>query len=91
MCNGSVECAKGNDETHAFCPNRLKREALCEPSCVRGTCVDGTCDCPDSYFGETCQSSELSIESYYRIVSPKVIIFHFCEMQITTEKALLES
>ena len=72
MCNGSVECANGNDETHAFCPKRLRRPrgVPCEPSCARGTCVAGTCDCPDSYFGETCQLSELSIQLYYRRYSP---------------------
>ena len=49
MCNRIADCANENDETHAFCPYRLKRGTICEPSCVSSLGTRPTTFCDVSY------------------------------------------
>ena len=60
MCNGSVECTNGEDETHAFCPRKRRAKRAtgdCNPECLNdGVCHhDGSCLCPDAFTGDQCQ------------------------------------
>ena len=64
MCNGSVECTNGKDETNAFCPyNRPIRAAEdCNPRCLHGgVCHGGYCICPTPFTGEFCHFSERNL------------------------------
>ena len=61
MCNGSVECTNGKDETHAFCPSKRTKRSSCDPNdCLNsGYCDDeigDNCVCYiKEFIGDHCQ------------------------------------
>lgn len=58
--------------------------STCVPSCVRGACVNGTCQCPTGYDGLDCSQSELIfffsslLQISLKLILSQLLYFSWC-------------
>ena len=86
MCNGSVECTNGKDETHAFCPYNSERErrtaggGSCKPKCKNGgkcRSRSNKCICSDFWTGDRCETRKYRNRACYPVKFITYKLFHY--------------